>query len=233
MRQILASSACPRCGLQNPTGSISCHGCGLQFLQAPATPGGTAPQTGTPPASQGIAGGSRNVAKSPAAPSAWGSSSVSGTVVFVDSSQLVKPTFQLAPFLAKLCAIIASVAIFGVVALFVVLAVALVSAVFSRAVSPRTARSGPGFFKSVLTQVVGFFLTSRLLTPPAMVPLISVRIRDQSGTEHLARIEGYIRTGGFNVGDDVTVEGRNRAGTLDVRRGWNNRIRSEIRIRRK
>jgi hypothetical protein len=45
------------------------------------------------------------------------------------------------------------------------------------------------------------------------------------------RVEGYITGGTLAVGDDVVLQGVYRRGTFVMKRGWNNRIRAELRVR--
>jgi hypothetical protein len=88
----------------------------------------------------------------------------------------------------------------------------------------------PGFFSNIASQVVGFFLTQKLLGPKDLVPVRDIRLRDINGQEHLIRFRGELIAGNLNVGDNVEVEGYNRRGTLMFRRGFNKRTRSEILI---
>ena len=158
---------------------------------------------------------------------------LTGVVIQIDTPQSMPATFRLGPFLIKTGIVLGIAALFGAIALTVVAIGFLLSFLVSFVFGSRSHSSHQGFFKSVLTQVTGFFLTSRLLTPKQLVPVNHIRIRDSAGVEHLIRIEGYMLTGRPSVGDDISVEGTDRAGTLDMHRGWNNRIRSEIRIKRR
>jgi hypothetical protein len=164
-------------------------------------------------------------------PSAPTTPTLTGIVIHVDAPQLMRPSFRLVPFLIKAALVVALAIVFGTVALVVLVTGAVLSLLLSFVFGDRLRGGGQSFFKSILIQVTGFFLTSRLLSTKQMVPVTHVRIRDRAGVEHMVRIEGYIQSGGLNVGDDVTVEGPSRRGTLDMRRGWNNRVRSEIRIK--
>jgi len=154
-------------------------------------------------------------------------------VIQLDAPQSMPPTFRLGPFLIKVGVVFGIAALFGTIALAVVVIGFLLSLLLSFVFGSRSHSGGQGFFKSVLIQITGFFLTSRMLSPKQLVPVDHLRIRDSAGVEHLVRIEGYIQTGRPSVGDDISIEGTDRAGTLDMRRGWNNRIRSEIQIKRK
>jgi hypothetical protein len=94
-------------------------------------------------------------------------------------------------------------------------------------------RRGPGFISGIATQVVGFFLTSRLLGPKVQTPVRDLRVKDGAGAERLVRIQGEFTAGNVNVGDDITVEGADRRGTIILRRGFNHRTGSEIRVRQR
>lgn len=89
------------------------------------------------------------------------------------------------------------------------------------------------FFSSLASQIIGFFLMGKLFGPKEQVPVRDIRLRDDSGLEHLVRIRGELVAGNMNVGDEVEVEGFNRRGTLMLRRGLNKRTRSEIRVKRR
>jgi hypothetical protein len=87
------------------------------------------------------------------------------------------------------------------------------------------------FLSAVAVQVVGFLLTRRLMGPVASVPVRDIRLRDSAGQEFLVRMKGQLTSGSVSVGDDVVVEGWDRSGMLLFRRGYNNRIRTEIRVK--
>jgi hypothetical protein len=89
-----------------------------------------------------------------------------------------------------------------------------------------------GFLSAVAVQVTSFMLTRRLLGPVANVPIRDFRVRTSGGQETLVRMKGQLVSGGLAVGDDVHLEGWERGGTLLFRRGYNNRIRAEIRVKR-
>jgi len=89
-----------------------------------------------------------------------------------------------------------------------------------------------GFLSAVAVQVTSFMLTRRLVGPVANVPIRDFRIRDGNGNETLVRMKGQLVSGGVTVGDDVVVEGWERGGMLLFRRGYNNRIRADIRVKK-
>ena len=89
------------------------------------------------------------------------------------------------------------------------------------------------FFSGLASQIIGFFLTGKLFGSKEQVPVRDIRLRDDSGQEHLVRIRGELFAGNISVGDEVEVEGFNRRGTLMLRRGLNKRTRAEIRVKRR
>jgi len=90
---------------------------------------------------------------------------------------------------------------------------------------------GGGFIRGIATQFMAFFLTSRLLGQRPTIPVCDYRVRDSKGDEHLVRVEGYVQTGAMSVGDDVLIEGYDRGGTLVLKRGWNKRVRTVIKVK--
>jgi hypothetical protein len=234
MRRILSGQeACARCGLQNKPDATFCSSCGASVVQTnPAAVLATAASIVQATQQSSVPRATRTIAPLGTAATPPAAGTLTGVVVHVDAPQLMRPSFRLRPFLIKLGVLAAVAAIFGTVAIVVIVTGAVLSLLMSLVFGRSVRGGGQGFFKSILIQVTGFFLTSRLLSPKQLVPVTHVRIRDGAGVEHQVRIEGYIQSGSLNVGDDVSIEGRNRGGTIDMRRGWNNRIRSEIRIRR-
>jgi len=62
--------------------------------------------------------------------------------------------------------------------------------------------------------------------PPETIPLWDLRIRDQSGQEYAARLEGRDSSGPPTPGDRVVLWGRIVHGTMAVEIGFNERTRS-------
>jgi len=62
-------------------------------------------------------------------------------------------------------------------------------------------------------------------------PVRDFRIQVSAGNELLVRLQGELKYGNINIGDDITVKGRLRHGTLIFWRGYNHRTFSEIRVR--
>lgn len=234
---------CPRCGLVNTAGIASCKACGLSL--GPASGGAasaappaigplltipTAVHTSNPTAgSPGAALPVRVSAAGGSAPasilaSLLGWTTFSGVVLHVDPPYMARPEFSWPRFLVKggLLVLFFPLILGVVVGAFVISAISSVLGF---------GRRGPGFISGLASQVIGFFLTSKLLGPKADVPVRDVRLRDSGGNEHLVRIRGEVTIGNVNPGDDVTVEGFNRGGTLMFWRGRNHRTNSEIRVK--
>lgn len=85
-----------------------------------------------------------------------------------------------------------------------------------------------GFFNHLLS----YSLIHRMHKPPETETVRDFRIRDDSGRERLVRIRGDFVAGNINPGDEVVVEGSDRAGTIVFRRGMNLRTQSHILVRR-
>jgi hypothetical protein len=147
---------------------------------------------------------------------------LTGTVIAVEPPYMAKPEMDLAKLLGKLA--------LGILLLPVILVVGATALVISVAFSVLSfgRGGGPGLFSNIASQVFSFFLIGKLFGPRREVPVRDIRLRDASGLENLVRIQGEMRAGNLNVGDEVEVEGFDRGGTLMFRRGWNKRIRSEI-----
>jgi len=145
-----------------------------------------------------------------------------GTVIAIEPPYMAKPESNW--LLKFILGIILSPFIIGLTIFLVIF-----STFFSMFTGGRS--GGPGLVSNIISQVVGFFLTGKLFGPKDQVPVRDIRLRDDSGQEHLVRIRGEIVAGNMNVGDVVEIEGYNRRGTLMVRRGWNKRTRSEIMIK--
>ncbi len=155
-----------------------------------------------------------------------GAEVIEGTVIHIDPTYFTRPELDWSRFLGKLA--------LGILFLPVILVVGATALVISAAFSILSfgRGGGPGLFSNIASQVFSFFLIGKLFGPRREVPVRDIRLRDASGLEHLVRIQGELRAGNLNVGDDVEVEGFDRGGTLMFRGGWNRRIRSEIVVKR-
>ena len=152
-----------------------------------------------------------------------GATVVNGVATHVDPVYMSRPQFSVARSFRKWIFFVALVPL--ILPLFVALLV--LSAGCSIFGMGRRA----GFLSNLASQVVGFALTSRLLGPKADIPVRDVRVRDTAGNEHLVRMRGDFTAGNVNVGDDVTLEGFRRRGTVVFWRGRNHRIGADIRVK--
>jgi hypothetical protein len=137
---------------------------------------------------------------------------------------LAHADFRWIAFLVKLAVLAGTVYYFGLAILVMVIAVLAVLWLLSKILPT-------GFLSTLATQVIGFMLTRSLMGPMATVPVRDVRVRDASGQETLVRLKGQLTSGSVSVGDDITAEGWLRNGMLLFRRGYNNRIRAEIKVK--
>ncbi|MDO8126002.1 MAG: hypothetical protein Q6359_02110 [Candidatus Brocadiales bacterium] len=64
------------------------------------------------------------------------------------------------------------------------------------------------------------------------IPVRYFRLRDEAENEYVIRIKGFYKAGNIGLGDMVTFWGRWRDGVLFTRKGYNDRTRSKVRIRR-
>lgn len=250
---------CPRCGLKRSGPASFCPVCGFEFFNG-AAPGGNegpASSTGdrrgpssrqkrTPifplPSPSRVDRDSSGREPFPVPTSTptqnvtdaqgfdflrfFGWSKLSGTVIAIDPPYMAKPEFKWPSFLIKLT--------IGL-AIFPLIIGAIIAGVFFSLINSLFGfgRNRPGFFSSLASQVVGFFLTGKLFGPKEQVPVRDIRLRDEVGQEYLVRIRGELVAGNLNVGDEVEVEGFDRRGTLMFRRGRNKRTRAEILVKPK
>jgi hypothetical protein len=91
--------------------------------------------------------------------------------------------------------------------------------------------SRPGFLSQVGVRVTSFWLSMRLFGHNGDVMVRDFRVRDAAGRQRLVRIHGILSRGNLNVGDSVTIEGDDRGGTLEFRRGLNHTIQSALVVR--
>ncbi len=226
---------CQRCGLANSLGSTHCQACGMGLSTSSKKPHALAPA----PRTVSVSGTSiHSASRAPTVPMAFsisrlfGWKTIEGQVIHIEPPYMARPDFSWIGLLIRLLVCGIAFFVFGPIALGIIFAMIIFSTMLS-IFFPFNRRSGPGFISSVATQFVGFFLTSKLLSPKADVPVRDVRLRDKSGQEHLIRIKGDLVVGNVNVGDEIEVEGYDRKGMLMLVRGRNKRTRSEIRIKRR
>jgi len=138
---------------------------------------------------------------------------------------MAKPDFQWGFFLVKLAILAAAVYYYGPILLLALAALLVFAWLFSK-ILPQ------GLLSGVAVQVISFMLTRRLMGSSANTPVRDIRVRDASGQETLVRIKGQLVSGSVSVGDDILVQGPERGGMLAFRRGYNKRIRTDIRVKR-
>jgi hypothetical protein len=88
--------------------------------------------------------------------------------------------------------------------------------------------SRPGFLSQVGVRVTSFWLSMRLFGYNGDAMVRDFRVRDATGRQWLVRMHGVFSRGNLNVGDSVTIEGDDRGGTLEFRRGVNHTIQSAL-----
>lgn len=255
MRQILGSlCTCPRCGLDNAVGSTNCASCGLKL----AGPGQTSPPPSPPssPVSRtaalsaippSAAVGHAGTSAPSTQPTGWSFAqmfrwrAIDGTVIHVSPSRVGHLTREWWEVTLRLLLFSVLLLTFGVVALAIFIVVFVVTLLFSalgslfesRNKGGVTINTGQGFFKGLASQLVSFFFIGKLFGPKATVPVCDYRLRDTDGNEHQVRIEGHVVSGSMTVGDSVLVHGYDHDGTVIARRGWNNRVSSQLSVRRR
>lgn len=156
---------------------------------------------------------------------ALGWKSLDGRVIQVEPIYMGTPDSQWGLSLLKIVALFGIAYYFATQLLIVFVLLAVVAWFLAKILRG-------GFVSAVAVQVTSFMLTRRLLGPVASIQVRDVRVRDGNGQETLVRMKGQLVSGSLSVGDDVHVEGFERGGTLLFRRGYNNRIRAEIRVKR-
>jgi hypothetical protein len=155
-----------------------------------------------------------------------------GTIIQADPSYMGHPDFSWAGLLVKLTLLVLAVVVVGPIVIGVLIGLAVVALMFSF-LFPSSSSKSTGCLTGLASQMVGFFLTKRMLGSKPDIQVRDFRLRDAEGQEHLVRVKGELISGNMGVGDEVQVEGFDRGGTLNLRRGRNQRTRSEIRVRRR
>lgn len=251
-------TACPRCGLRQSVNSQFCPACGFEFSNATTTGGNRAPaksradrrestanQTVVPPSPfpRPTRTGDREPTSQETLPpyssptandftekqhfdffGFFGWRKLTGTVIAVEPPYMAKPETDWLRILLKLA--------MGILLLPVILGVVIAGMIVGKTFSILGIGASK-FFSGIASQTIAFFLTGKLFGPKEQVPVRDIRLRDDSGQEHLVRIRGELFAGNISVGDEVDVEGFDRRGTLMLRRGLNKRTRSEIRVKRR
>ena len=86
----------------------------------------------------------------------------------------------------------------------------------------------PSFTSQVAVRVTSYWLSLKLYGDRRAALIRDIRVRDGAGQQWLVRIIGNFVAGALSVGDDVTIEGVDRQGTIVFRRGMNHTIRCAI-----
>ena len=230
-----ASTTCPRCGLKQRMYSVFCPACGFKFsdyltddtVVIPTYPNSevTDDQDMFSPKTQAY-DATRNVDENSTQQgfTLLGWRKLIGIVIVVEPPYMATvQTGWLSFFLKLSLGILFLPILLGVVAGVMIMRMTFSFLGFGKS----------DFSSGIISQMVGYFLTHRLLKPKEQISVRDVRLRDKHGQEHLVRIRGELVAGNMNVGDEIEVEGFNRRGTLMIRRGFNKRTRSEIRVRRR
>jgi hypothetical protein len=193
---------CPRCGFLNPAGVASCGACGMVRSSKTVH----SPLAASPAATPSSPGSGSHHAPS-----------LRGAVIAVDPVYMTKPEFHWGRFLWTTC----------IRLLLLPFAVVLFLPFFIINLFVRS--RPPGFMSHLSSEVLSFWLITKFFRKDE-VPVRDIRLRDLSASERLVRIRGHFVAGNVNVGDDITVEGVDRQGTLMFRRGFNHRTNSAIRV---
>jgi hypothetical protein len=157
---------------------------------------------------------------------------LSGTVVNIDPIYMSNPDFRWGLFIIKIIFFGFAILIIGPIVIGVVLGLAIASAMFSSMFSSSHSQ-GSGFLSNIFGHLFNFLFTRNSFREKELISVRDIRLRDQIGQEHLVRIKGDIVSGNINVGDEIEVTGINKGGTMLFRRGWNKRIKSEIKVKRR
>jgi len=163
-------------------------------------------------------------AQSTSAAGLFGWRTLDGRVIQVEPIYMGAADFRWDRLLVKIALLGTAIYFFGV-AILAVFAILLVLLWLISKIMPKN------FVSGVAVQVVSFMLTRRLVGPVTNVPIRDIRIRDSANQEFLVRLKGQLISGSISVGDDVVLAGWDRGGTVIFKRGFNKRIRTDIRIK--
>lgn len=211
-------SKCPKCGLANTLATPTCRSCGYNL--------------------SGVAGLAVPAAHVPATPvralgvSWWGNllgwKTIEGRVISIDPIYLAHPDSGWSVW--KLLLLTVLILFVAPLLIGLVLCALMISLILSL-LSPHSKKGSTGLVSEVIQHSFGLFRSRGKDKPD--IPVRDFRLLSALGDEYLVRIKGDIVTGSINVGDELTVTGADNRGTLMFRRGWNQRIRSEIRVKQR
>lgn len=216
---------CQRCGLANSMGSVACAACG-RLISSPKKQV-IPPQRPQP--QQNIINNPPNI-NNPLS-NLLNMKRVEGRVVHVDSSSLESPDFNWRKLLI-LIGIMAFALYFLLPVIVGSLIVFLVISILLYVIFPKLGKSMSFLVGGISFMLRPVFPKKHPYQKP-QVPVLNIRVRDVSGREYLVRIKGHIVSGNIIVGDEVIMEGYDRGGTIKLSRGYNKRINSKIKIKRR
>jgi hypothetical protein len=219
----LASPSCRACGQDLSGGGAIVPAARPGSLRGPVIAPAVAPSTGGAVAPTGLIGPAARIG-------GWlGWKTIEGRVIGVEPTYLAHADFDWTRVLLKwflwacLLIILAPILIGGLIGIFIFMT--MFSFLFPKSGAQTS------FLSGTFNQMVGFFFSKRLNKEPADVPVRDVRLQDASGVERLVRIKGEMVAGSVGVGDEISVMGVNRDGTLLFRQGWNKRINAKIKVK--
>lgn len=155
---------------------------------------------------------------------------IAGRVVSIDPVYTVSPDFDWSKLILKIFLLIVLVLVVGPVLIGIALCLMMIKLLFSLFFPHSKSK---GFTFDIIYQITGFLFSLLQNKKTSALPVRDFRLLDAGGDEYMVRIRGDIVTGSIKVGDELTVTGANDGGTLMFRRGWNQQIRSEIRVRQR
>ncbi len=213
-------SRCPRCGLANTLATSTCRSCGYNLSGVAGLPVPAARVPATPVRAPGV--------------SWWGDllgwKTIEGRVISMDPVYLARPDFDWSKLVWKLLLLTTLFLLVAPLLIGFVLCALVITLILSL-LSPHSKKGSMGLVSKVAHHSLGLFFSTGKDKSTADIPVRDFRLMSVLGDEYLVRIKGEIVTGSINVGDELTVIGADNRGTLMFRRGWNQRIRSEIRVK--
>lgn len=227
---------CPRCGVRNAATLGFCPACGYETKRSESsTHQANAQRSSQPSDGESFPTPASRILPKPvrsAVPqlpnssfagvdSALGLRTVSGVVIFVDAPYFTKRDM---PWLISAAKVAFSVFVLGPLLIAAAFASLLLSPLLRGFFGHHQRSLAAGFIR----QFTISYAMTKIFRPLEQVPVRDVRVREDSGREHLIRVKGDLLSGNFNVGDEVEVTCTDKQGTLIFRHGWNRRTRSKL-----
>ena len=229
---------CPRCGLKVSSSEQYCPACGYMLQNEKTSAGSDSSKnnktktTNTLPDFNFDKPKKKNIIDDSQYQDLfsklYGWEKVSGSVIAVDQPYQIEKVST--PF-KSILKFVFGIIIFPII-ICTVLAIAFTRKIHSF-LDNRPTRSGSGFGSRIMSHFFGYFLIGKLTGPKETISVKDIRLRDKKGREYLLRVIGDLVMGNFSVGDEIIVEGKNEGGAIIVKKGWNCRTKSEIKVRRK